>query len=241
MKRSLLILFAMLTLPAFAQEEKKHIREGNKLYQSKKFTEAEKSYREALDKKKDSFKAMFNLGDAYYQQGKYQEAASQFEMLTTKKTSRDTLAKVYHNLGNSLLRQQQYDKSIAAYKNALKNDPTDEDTRYNLAYAQMMQRMQQQQQQEDKKKQDQQNKDKKENEKEKGDKNKDKKKEGDKEENKDKDKGDKKDQQQPPQQPQISKEDAQRLLDALNNDEKGVQKKLKKGQGKTKSPAEKDW
>ena len=220
------------------------------LYEAKKFSEAEKSYRTAVDKKKDSYKAIFNLGDAYYKQGKFKEAAEQFEILTTRKASKDTLAQVYHNLGNALLKQQQFDKSIAAYKNALKNNPKDEDTRYNLAYAQMMQRMQQKQQEEQKKKQqqeEQKNEKDKEKNKDKGNekdkkKEEEKNKEGDKnKENEDKkDKGDQKGEPRP-QQPQISKEDAQRLLDALNNDEKGVQKKLKKEQSKGKTQTEKDW
>lgn len=221
MRSLLVILLVMLCLPAFSQEDKKLIREGNKQYNNGNYIEAEKQYRQALEKKKDSYKAMYNLGDAYYKQGKYQEAANQFEMLSTKKTSRDTLAKVYHNLGNSLLKQKEYEKSIKAYKNALKNNPNDEDTRYNLAYAQKM--LQQQQQQ--KQKQDQQKQDK-------------------QDQKKDKEKKDMKDQQQQQQHPQqqMSKEDAQRLLDALNNDEKDIQKKLKVEKGKGQPVrTDKDW
>jgi Ca-activated chloride channel homolog len=247
MRSMLLILLVLYALPALAQEEKKHIRQGNKLYEAKKFPEAEKSYREALEQKKDSFKAIFNLGDAYYQQGKYQEAAGQFEILATRTKSRDTLAKVYHNLGNSLLMLQEYDKSIAAYKKALRNNPYDEDTRYNLAYAQTMKKMQEQQK--DKEKQDKEKNENKDDKDSKNDKEKnkeskdDQKNEGEKaKENEDKkDIENKKDEQQRSQQ-QISKEDAQRLLDALNNDEKNVQKKLKKGQGKAnRTPPDKDW
>lgn len=249
MKNLLLILLAFLTLPTLAQEEKRYIREGNRHYEAKKFPEAEQSYRKALDKKNDSFKAMFNLGDAYYKQGKYKEAEGQFEALTSKKTSRDTLAKVYHNLGNSLLMQKQYEKSITAYKKALKNDPGDDDTRYNLAYAQkMLKQQQQQQQQKDKnQQQDQQNKDQNKQDKnqDKGneqDKNKkDQNKEGEQDkENQDQQKGN---EEQQRQEQEISKERAQRLLDALSNDEKEIQKKLKKqqGRGKAKPESGKDW
>jgi Ca-activated chloride channel family protein len=225
MRVLLIILLALLFVPVFAQEEKKHIREGNKQYENKDYLGAEQEYRQALEKKKDSFKAMFNLGDAYYKEGKYQEAAGQFEMLTGRKTSRDTLARVYHNLGNALLKQKQYEKSVAAYKNALKNNPDDEDTRYNLAYALKM--LQQQQQKQDQQKQ-QQNQDKKDNK--------------DKKDDKQDQKKDKQDQQKQQQQPQMSKEDAQRLLDALNNDEKDIQKRLKKEKRKGQpTGTDKDW
>lgn len=249
MKRLLMILLVLLTLPALAQEEKKYIRQGNKLYEEKKFSEAEKSYREALDKKKDSFKAVFNLGDAYYKQGKYKEAADQFEILTSRQASHDTLAKVFHNLGNSLLMQKQYEKSIGAYKNALKMNPADEDSRYNLAYAQKMLKQQQQQQQknnqqqQDQKNQDKNKQDQQQNKGNDQDKNKnqDKNKEDNKNnENKDQENG--QDQQQKEEQ-QISKERAERLLDALSNEEKDIQKKLKKRQGKGKAMPQsgKDW
>lgn len=225
-------MLLMLTfLPAVlqAQEDKKYIKEGNELFENKKYPEAAKSYQQALKKSKDSYKATFNLGDAYYKQGKFEDAAQQFQALTHRATSKDTLSKAYHNLGNALLQSKKYEESINAYKNALKSNPADEDTRYNLAYAQQMLKQQQQQQQ--------QNKDKDKKDKDKKDKDK---KEQDKKDKEDKKKEEKKKQKQ--QQPdQISKEDAQRLLDALQNDEKNVQNKAKKGKQGIKVKIEKDW
>ncbi len=233
--RQIMICFAAclaLVSTGFSQaDEQKLVREGNKLYEAKKFQEAGKKYSDALGKKADSFRGTFNLGDAYYQQGKYKEASEQFEMLSGRKTGDDTLSKVYHNLGNSYLKQKEFEKSINAYKNSLKRNSQDEDSRYNLAYAQRMLRQQQQQQ-----KQDQEKKDK-----EKQDKNEDKDK--DKQQNEDKDKEKKKEEQQQQQQKQeISKEDAQRLLEALSNDEKKLRDKMneKKVKG-SKSQIEKDW
>ncbi len=144
----------------FAQtDEQKLVREGNKLYKEKKYTEAEKNYMNALGKQSNSYRGAFNLGDAYYQQGKYKEAAEQFEMLTKRQTSNDTLAKAYHNLGNSYLKQKEFEKSINAYKNSLKKNTTDEDSRYNLAYAQKMLKKQQEQQKKDQEKKEQEKKD----------------------------------------------------------------------------------
>lgn len=215
-----------------AQGEKKFIHSGNDQYKNKDYVGAQKQYEKALSKNKDSYKGTFNLGDAYYNQGKYEEAANQFQHLTHTATSKDTLSKAYHNLGNSLLKSKKYEESISAYKNALKNNPNDDDTRYNLSYAQQMLKKQQEQQ---KKQQDKDNKDNKDNkDKDKKDKDKDKKDKSDK----DKDNKDK----QKPEQNNISKEDAKRILDALQNDEKNVQDKVKKDKVKgAKVKVEKDW
>lgn len=241
-----LLAFVALLIPSIsmvAQQEKKFIKEGNENYTDKKYSDAEKKYKQGVSKNKDSYKAAFNLGDAYYKQGKYEEAAEQFQLLTHKATSKDTLSKAYHNLGNSLLQSKKFEESINAYKNALKNNPNDEDSRYNLAYAQRMLKQEQQQQQQNK---DDQNKDNKDNkdkkDKDKKDKDKDKKDKDQKEDQKD-DKGEKnKEQKKQQQQGQISKEDAQRLLDALQNDEKNLQDKMKKEKAKgVKVQIDKDW
>lgn len=206
-------------------DEQKLVRDGNKKYKDNKFTEAQKNYLDALGKQGNSYRGAFNLGDAYYKQGKYKEAAEQFEMLTQRKTNNDTLSKAYHNLGNSYLKQKEFEKSITAYKNALKKNMDDEETRYNLAYAQKMLKQQQEQQK--------QNQDKKDHDKNK-DKNKDK--------NQDKSKDKKKDDKQEQQQQNISKEDAQRLLEALNNDEKKLRDKMNEKKVKVaKTQIEKDW
>src|SRR5437773_2672416 len=121
------ILSILLIRFSYSQEDKKYVREGNKKYEEKKYSEAEHSYAKALDKKKDNYKATLNMGDAYYKQGKYKEAADQFEIATTKKMSKDSLAGAHHNLGNALLKSKKYDESINAYKKALKNKPDDQD------------------------------------------------------------------------------------------------------------------
>ena len=213
----------LLLATCYSQDdEQKLVRDGNKQYKDKKFSEAEKNYLNALGKKANSYRGVFNLGDAYYKQGKYKEASEQFEILTQRKTSNDTLSKAYHNLGNSYLKQKEFEKSINAYKNAMKKNMDDEETRYNLAYAQKMLKQQQEQQKQKQDKKDQQ-------------KDKDKKK-GKKE---DKKKDDKQEQQQ---QKNISKEDAQRLLEALNNDEKKLRDKINEKKVKVaNTQIEKDW
>jgi tetratricopeptide (TPR) repeat protein len=227
---------------AYSQSERSLIREGNKFYSNNKYLDAEVSYRKSLETNKDSKVGAFNLGDALYKQEKYDEAAEEFRIATLKETDKESKAKAFHNLGNSLLKSQKLQESIEAYKNALKLNPNDLNTKYNLEYAK---RMMQQQQQQNK---DQQKQDKQE------DKQKQDKQDQQKQNKQDQQKQDKQNQQKQEQQKQdqpkqqqakqqdqkISKEDAERMLEALKNEEKDVQKKLQK-----KVPArisiEKDW
>lgn len=208
------------------QQEKKHLIEGNTQYHRNNYAEAEKSYKKAASVNKNSYKSIFNLGDSYYKQNKFEEAAEQFQMLTHRATSKDTLSKVYHNLGNSLLKSKKFEESISAYKNALKNNPKDDESRYNLAYAQQMIKKQQEQQ---KKNQEQKDKDKKE------DKKKDEKKEEPKEKKKDKDK---KEEQKPGG---MSEKEADRALDALQNNERELHNKTQKNSKGVNVEIEKDW
>lgn len=226
---------------SFAQSERKHIREGNKQYEENKYEDAEISYRKALDKNEKSYEGVFNLGDASYKQKKYEDAVNHFELLTHKESDKETKAKSYHNLGNSLLQSKKYEESIEAYKNALRNNPRDLDTKYNLAYARakLKQEQEQQQQEQENKEQDQQQEENKSQQKEQDNK-KEQNKEGEKEQ--EQDQTQQKEQQQQPRPDQISKKDAERLLDAINNEEKNIQEKLKKKKARvTKVKIEKDW
>jgi len=219
-------ILVLIAVTAFAQQERKFIRKGNKLFEKENYQESEIQYRKAIDKDKNSYNASFNIGDALYKQEKYEDATKQFSDLSSiKNLSKDDKAKLYHNIGNSMLQNQKVKESIDAYKEALRNNPNDMDTKHNLAYAQKL--MQQQQQQKDQ--QDKQD--------EKKDQNKDQ-----KEDQQNQDQQNKQDQQQQPQQPKISKEDAERLLQALANDEKKTQDKLKKEKAKAaKGRLVKEW
>ena len=208
-----------------AQSERKFIRDGNKSFDKKNYSDAEVEYKKSLGKNQKSYEGNFNLGDAYYKQGKYDEAARQFELLKSQKKDKSTEAAALHNLGNTLLQGQKYPESIEAYKQALKLNPKDEDTRYNLAYAQAMLKQQQQQQQQQQQNQDK-NKDKKDQQKQ----------------QQEQQKQEQKKQEQKPQEEkkEISKEDAERILQALNNDEKDKHKKKAKVAA-TRIRIDKDW
>ncbi len=139
----------LIFFPAFAQEANKLLRQGNRSYKQDNFDEAELKYRKALETEKGSAKGFFNLGDALYKQQKFEEAGEKFEAAIANEKDKGKLAKAYHNLGNALLQQKKYKESIDAYKKALLNNPKDEETRYNLAYAQakLQEQMNQQNQQ----------------------------------------------------------------------------------------------
>jgi tetratricopeptide (TPR) repeat protein len=218
-KLMILIFLFSVGLSAEAQKENKHIRKGNELYQQKKFDEAEIEYRKALEKNKEAAKAQYNLSNSLYRQKRYKEASAILDSLAAKTKDPKELSRLYHNLGNALLEDKAYDKSVEAYKKALKQDPTAEDTRYNLSYA--LKKLQRQQQEQQQQKKQQQPKD------------------NDQQKTKD----------QKPQQPkeeqrkqQINRDEAEQMLDALNRNEKELRKKTDKQKGKDGVPASgKEW
>lgn len=246
MKKLLLILLAFIIAPtAFAQKERKFVREGNGYYSDGlkdttkldtiSFGKAEVAYRRALQIKPDDFHWQVNLADAIYKQNKPDQAASEFEKLIDKATGPTEKSMVYHNLGNSLLAQKKFDPSIDAYKKALRITPNDPATKYNLAYAMKMKKKDQEQKKKDKDKNKDKDKDKK-------DQKKDQKKDKDKQDQ-NKDQQNKDQQQQPPPQNKISKQSAEQMLQALENDEKQTQEKVKKAQAvrTERTKVEKNW
>ncbi|MFI5219431.1 MAG: hypothetical protein ACHQNT_08065, partial [Bacteroidia bacterium] len=111
--------FALITLfsvYAFAQSERSLVRKGNKLYESKKYSDAEINYRKSLEKNKNSFSGTYNLGDALYKQQKFEEAASQFNNSSSLTKDKKSLSNNFHNMGNALLQAKKYEESINAYK-----------------------------------------------------------------------------------------------------------------------------
>lgn len=245
--RSCYIIVVLLCSVFFlnAQEEKKVLRKGNENYHSGKMIEAAKQYKESLKEKNAYKKANFNLGDALYKTAMdiktkkmkspdpkmtpdsaadivFEQAAEQFEIVAKSVDNVDTMQKAWHNYGNTRLMQKNYEEAISAYKKSLKLNPKDEDTRYNLAYALTQLKEQQKNQNKDNKDDKQQQK---------------KEKQQDKEQisnknNKDDNKA---------AQPQMSKEQAEQMLNALKNAERKMQaQRKKKGEGDVAKP-EKDW
>jgi Ca-activated chloride channel family protein len=225
-----LILLFMLCFTGTlnAQADRKFIRQGNREYEKNKFPESEISYRRALDKNKTSGDAVFNAGDALYKQKKYEDAGKQFIESHKMIEEKDKRSASMYNLGNSLFMANKLKESIEAYKNSLKLNPENMEAKYNLAYAQDMLKKQEEQQKQQQ--QQQQNKD-----------NQDQKKDKEQPKQKDQEKQDK-NQQQQQQQQSISKEDAERLLNAIANDEKNVQEKVKLAKAaKARVKTTKNW
>lgn len=246
---SFLVVF--LTLDLSAQSEKKMVREGNGEYEDGNFSEAEVQYRKALTKNPNYYNGKFNLGDAMYEQENFEESAKLFDELAEANLAPEQKAKVHYNQGNNLMQAQKYDEAIDAYKKSLRLNPDDYDAKYNLEYARK--KLSDQQQQQDQENQDQdKDQDKEDQKDQEQDKNKDDQEQDKKDQEQDKNdqqkdqNQDNKDQEQDQQQQQqqnISKQDAQRMLDALKNDEKKTLQKLQKEKAKaTKGgKTEIDW
>ncbi len=127
------------TQKELALEAKRFVAEGNDyLVNDKNFTAAEREYRKAIDKNPLYEEAKYNLGNAYYVTENYDEALQRFAQTGKTTDNKQIKHLAFHNQGNTFMRQKKYDKAIAAYKNALRNNPLDNETRYNLALAKKM-------------------------------------------------------------------------------------------------------
>jgi tetratricopeptide (TPR) repeat protein len=259
-KNNLIIAFLIFTVALFAQQPNQEqlerqaradVREGNKQYNQLKFADAEVAYKKALSKNPNYSKAAYNLGNAIYQQGRNKEAIANYELSVKATKEKPNKAQIYHNIGNSYMKEKQYAQAVEAYKNSLRNNPNDDETRYNLALAQKMLKDQQNNQNNDDKnnKDNKDNKDKnnKENQDKDGgnkdnqDKNNDKKDDKGDDKNQNKQNPEKKDQPQP-RPNQLSPEQMKQLLDAMNNEENKTQQKLNEQKAKgRKIKQEKDW
>ena len=251
MKKILLYSLILISFLAKAQEKEKDkdLPKGNDSFVEKKYADAEVEYRISESKSPKKSIASYNLGNAIYRQNQAGEAKYHYaKALKTAKT-RAEKHQALHNIGNTLMKDKDYAGAVEAYKNALRNNPADEETRYNYALAKKMLK-------DNPPKKDGKDKDKKDKDKDKNkDKDKDKDKKDDKKDGKDKDKdkkdGDKnkdkqdknQDQGQPKPQPGgISKQRLENLLDAVNNEEKKVQDKVNKQKVQANpKKAEKDW
>jgi tetratricopeptide (TPR) repeat protein len=228
---------------AFSQQVNKEIREGNRLFRSEKFDEAEVAYRKAIDSDMSSVPGSFNLGDALYKQEKFEDASDKFNEVVNNNVDRNTQAQAFHNLGNSMLQAGKIEEAIDAYKNALRKVPDDMDTKYNLAYAQNLLKQQQQQQQQDQNQDNKdQNKDQQQDQQQQDQQQQDQQQQDQQQQDQQQQDQQQDQQKQQPQEGKISKEDAQRLLEALASDEKKVQEKVKEAKARAqKVRVLKDW
>lgn len=245
MTRILLILIAFtFTVPVRAQPERREIRHGVKSIHDEEFPESEVYFRKAEDLNPESVEARYNIGNALYGQEKYEETAEQYQHLLEESEDKELSADLWYNMGNSLLEAKKYEESIEAYKNNLRLRPEDKDSRYNLAYArqklQEQQQQQQEQQNQDGEGENKENKDQDQQDQQKQDEQDQEKQDQNKQENKDQQEQEKQAQQE--QELKISPEDAERMLKAIQEQEKDVKEKVdKKKAAAAKVKTEKDW
>lgn len=243
--------------------------EANEALSENNFVGAEADYRRAIAKSDANAKAPFNLGNSYYNRESFGEAFGRYKQAGERADEKPVKHKAFHNMGNVFMKTKEYQKAVEAYKEALRNNPGDEETRYNLALAKKMLEKEQQEQpknddenEEDNKDQEEENKDqqseggdkdennenqeKEEENEDQGDNEKEENKEGEGDEEEQQqnqpEKDDKSKEQQQPRPNQLSKQQIQNLLEAMQNEEKKVQEKMeaKKVRG-AKVRNEKDW
>ena len=214
-KAAATVALLLVAITASAQTDRQYIREGNKQFRVGQYDKAEVSYRKAVEKNPKNPQAAYNLGNALMAQKKDSAAVQQFEQATRIETNPLRKAAAYHNMGVSCQTHKMYGEAIEAYKNALRLNPNDDETRYNLVLCKKQKQKQDQNQQQNQNNKDDQKKD-------------NQKKDDQKDQNKDK----KDDKQQQQQKPQMSKDNAEQLLNAAIQNEKMTQDKMKKQQQK---------
>ncbi len=242
--RTLAVLAALLVLsPAVlsAQSDRSEVRAGNRDFKKGLYREAEIDYKRALIADSASVTAKYNLGNALYKAESYNEAELYFKDLgdTLKNLSPSKASDYFHNSGNIALKQKKYQEAVEAFKESLRLEPDNFETKSNLAYAQKMlkdqqQNQQSQSQQQQQQDQNQQNQDQNQNNDQQNDQNQD---QDQNQQNQDQQ------QQQQQNQPQISPQAAQQMLQAIEDKEKQTQDKVKKAKAlKEKSKEkEKNW
>lgn len=242
-----ILVFALLWVAGFAevsaQNDRAFIREGNRAFRSRKWAAAETQYRKAISKNDKNTQAIYNLGCALMMQQKDSVAMQQFANSAQAETSKFRRAKSFHNMGVIMQNHREYAQAIDCYKNALRCNPTDNETRYNLALCKKLMKNQQQnknQQNKDDKNKDNKakNKDKDKNKNKDKDQNKDK----DNKNNKDKDKNKDQNQNQQNNQDKMSRENAEQLLSATVQQEEATKRKLQKAMSQPRRKQyEKNW
>lgn len=225
MRKILLYMFLLVAVTAQAQTDRQCIRLGNRLYHQKQWAQAEVEYRKALSKNAENPQALYNLGCALMMQQKDSSAIIQYQKAAQVETNKLRRSRANHNIGVICQNHRMYGEAIKAYQQSLRDNPKDDETRYNLALCKQQNKQNQQQNQQNK----DQNKDK----------NQDKQKQ-DKKQNENKDKN--KEQQQQDQNEQMSKDNAEQLLNAAIQNEKATQQRMKKAmQQPRRRNVQKNW
>ncbi|MDZ4148182.1 MAG: tetratricopeptide repeat protein [Flavobacteriaceae bacterium] len=249
--KTVLNIFCILWIAfGYAQEDLKLTAEGNKEFKEKKLIDAEATYRKAFSANLKNAVPEYNLGNTLYADEHIDAAKSKYASSAESAQSKADKHRAFHNLGNTYMLQKKYQQAVDAYKNSLRNDPTDDETRYNLALAKKMLEKDNKgggggggndDKKDQDKKDDQKNGDQ---DKKKGDQDKDKEGENKEDPNEPKNQPEKnqpKEGQQQPKQGALSPQQIKNLLQAAENEEKKAQEKMKVIQGQKPKKTDKDW
>lgn len=252
-KNKLLLCLTFLSCTVInAQQQDKNLPKGDTAFEQKKYAEAEAQYRTSQAAKANSSISSYNLGTSIYKQNQIAEAKNYFQKAVLNAKTKQEKHKAFHNLGNTLMKEKDFSAAAEAYKNALRNNPNDEQTRYNYALAKKNEKEQPPQVKDknkdgnnkDQKPQEQQKKDQDKN-KDNNDKEKQKDKQNNPNPNNEKDNQDKDEQKKGennnPKPTGVSKQKFDNLLDAVNNEEKKVQEKINGKKAKVPIKTDKDW
>lgn len=237
------LLGILVTQSAFCQSAHKLLRQGDRAYSDEQYDAAEERYRKSIDKK-FSAKGVYNLGNSIYEQDRFEEAVSHYEQAVQNTGDDVSRAEALYNLGNAQLQSGQLEDAISSYKDAIRLNPGDDDFRQNLYKAKLLRREQQQQQQEQQQESQQDNQENSD-EQEQSQQQQQQQDQGEnQEENQQSSSADIDneggDTPQPEETQELSKEDAEKLLQVIENEEKNVQEKLRKLSSNKKKP-KKDW
>src|SRR6056300_2108380 len=138
MKNSTFWIFILGVVTVLKAQEGKvinHIYDGNTQVEKEAYTAAEKSYRKALSIAPEKPEALYNLGNTHFLGKKYDEASQRFFQTQKFASSKEDKHRAFHNMGNVYMQKKEYQKAVEAYKNELRNNPSDDETRYNYALA----------------------------------------------------------------------------------------------------------
>lgn len=241
--RIILLFFFIFTATAVVwASPRTEVKKGNRLAKSANAADAMTHYKRALELKGDSSVIFYDVGNLLYEQGDYESAMKFYGGSVSPNGTDRELGETLYNLGNSYFQKQQYDKAAAAYIESLKRNPGDEQAKYNLELARLMlQQQQQQQQQNQEQKQEQQ--DQQQQQQQSQQQNQDSTQQQQQEQQAQQGEQEQKEQQDQPQfdHRQMSKEEAERILNALLQDEQNALKDAKKVKAAVKSKREKDW
>ena len=241
MKRIICIALTLLlgATACFAQGERKSVRHGNRDFRKERWQQAEINYKKALVADSTSLAGAYNLGNTYYRMENYQEADRYYKSGIDSLAKGPHAANAFHNMGNSAARQRSWQAAVDAYKDALRRNPGDMETKANLAYAQKMLENEQQnggggnndqnQDQDQNKDQNQDQKNDQNQDQNQDDQNQDKNQDQNQDQQQDQNQDQNQDQQQNQgQQPRITPQSAQQMLQAIQAQEKDTQDKVKK-------------